>query len=106
MGRLYYKTEDLTRSAAHPPEAGFRIKKGMAETTGTVPLRSVFEFTAPFNVSALTALRIEVPPANATDDIHSPEKGFIVNHIDAWVMRAERRPTRSRARARRRAVRR
>src|SRR5690348_13748312 len=50
---------------------------------------SVFELTAPFNVAQLTALRIEVPAADAVRDSHSPEKGFIINHVDAWVVRPD-----------------
>jgi len=80
---------DLARAEAHPVEAGFRIKNGMAESTGTVPRRSVFEFTAPLSLTEMTALRIEVPPADAADASHSPEKGFIVDHIDAWVVRPD-----------------
>jgi len=60
----------------------------MAQTNGTVPRNTVFELTAPFNVPALTALRIEVPPANA-EAAHWPEKGFIVNHLDAWVVKPD-----------------
>jgi hypothetical protein len=81
--------KDLANSQAHPAKAGFQIQNGMAQTTGTVPRRSVFELTAPFNTAALTALRIEVSPANAAEASHSPEKGFIVNHVDAWLVRPD-----------------
>lgn len=81
--------KDLARAEAHPPEAKFQIRNGMAESSGTVPRRTVFEFTAPLNVTAMTALRIEVPPAHAAEASHSPEKGFIVNHIDAWIVRPD-----------------
>ena len=80
--------KDLVRAEAHPPEASFGITNGMAQTNGTVPRNTVFELTAPFNVPALTALRIEVPPANA-EAAHWPEKGFIVNHLDAWVVKPD-----------------
>jgi hypothetical protein len=80
--------EDLARAQAHPPEARLIIRDGMAESKGTVPRNTVFELTAPANVASLTALRIEVPPANA-DAAHSPEKGFIVNHVDAWIVRPD-----------------
>jgi hypothetical protein len=80
---------DLVRAETHPVEAGFRIKNGMAESTGTVPRRSVFEFTARLDLTGLTALRIEVPPADAAEASHSPEKGFIVDHVDAWVVRPD-----------------
>ncbi|HEX4272261.1 MAG TPA: PSD1 and planctomycete cytochrome C domain-containing protein [Rhizomicrobium sp.] len=68
------------------PRAGFRIHDGMAEKTGTVPINSLFDFILAANVPVVTALRIEVPPADPAKARHSPEKGFVVNHIDAWAM--------------------
>ena len=35
----------------------------------------------------MTALRIEVPPADPAKARHSPEKGFVVNHIEAWLVK-------------------
>jgi mono/diheme cytochrome c family protein len=87
--RIEQLQKDLVRAEAHPPEASLQIKGGMAQSKGTVPRNTVFELTAPFNVTALTALKIEVPPANAGEAAHSPEKGFIVNHVDAWVVRPD-----------------
>ncbi|HEY4078695.1 MAG TPA: PSD1 and planctomycete cytochrome C domain-containing protein [Rhizomicrobium sp.] len=81
--------KDLIHSQEHPAKAGLQIQNGQAQSTGTVPRRAVFELTAPFNMTSLTALRIEVPPANAAEASHSPEKGFIVNHVDAWVVRPD-----------------
>src|SRR5262249_8719178 len=43
--------------------------------------------TAPTEAS-LTALRIEIPPADPLKAPHTPEDGFIVNQIDAWVVSA------------------
>ena len=80
--------KDLARAQPHPPEATLQIKNGMAESKGTVPRNTVFELTAPFHVASLTALKIEVPTANA-EAAHSPEKGFIVDHVDAWVIRPD-----------------
>jgi hypothetical protein len=65
-----------------PPRAGFRIHDGLAEKTGTVPIESVFTFTLTTPLSRLTAMRIEVPPADPAKARHSPEKGFVVNRID------------------------
>ena len=80
--------KELVRAETHPPQASLQIRNGMAESKGTVPRNAVFELTAPLNVPALTAIRIEVPPA-AAEAAHSPEKGFIVNHVDAWVVRPD-----------------
>jgi hypothetical protein len=81
--------KDLARAEAHPPEAALHVRRGLVESTGTVPRRSVFELTAPFNMAQVTALRIEVPAADAVRDSHSPEKGFIINHVDAWVVQPD-----------------
>jgi hypothetical protein len=71
------------------PPANFHFHDGMAETSGTVPANSVFEFSAAPSVSVMTALRIEVPTANALYAAHSPEKGFVANRIDAWVVQPD-----------------
>jgi mono/diheme cytochrome c family protein len=86
--------KDLKERLAHarvdpPPKGGFRLHDGMADKVGTIPFNSVFEFTAPANVPVLTALRVEVPPADAAKARHSPEKGFVANRIDAWVVGAD-----------------
>ncbi len=93
-------TKKLTDQIAHlrgelakakPPAAAIRIQAGMAEYTGTVPIRSVFDLTAAVDVPLVTALRIEVPPADAAKARHSPEKGFVVNRIDAWIVQPDGR---------------
>jgi mono/diheme cytochrome c family protein len=68
------------------PRAGFKIHDGLAEKTGTVPINSVFEFFLTTTLPKLTALRIEVPPADPARARHSPEKGFVVNQIDLWAV--------------------
>jgi hypothetical protein len=51
-----------------------------------VPITSVFTFTLDTTQPQLTALRIEVPPADPAKARHSPEKGFVVNRIDLAVI--------------------
>jgi mono/diheme cytochrome c family protein len=80
--RLFYAKKEKEKTFA----AGFRIQNGMAESTGTVPIGSVFDFEAAVPVSAFTALRFEVPPANAAKARHSPERGFVVNKIEVWAV--------------------
>jgi hypothetical protein len=77
---------DLAKAKAKAPSAAFRLYDGMAEQTGTVPMNSVFEFKVAADMPVLTALRLEVPPADAAKARHSPEKGFVANRIDAWVI--------------------
>ncbi len=82
---------DLAKAKAEAPRAGFRLKDGMAEQTGTVPMNSVFEFTIDARpnsgLAQLTALRLEVPPGNPAKARHYPERGFVANRIDAWLVK-------------------
>ena len=50
------------------------------------PGQSVYELTATVDAAVITALRIEVSPANAEVARHTPEDGFIVDQTDAWVI--------------------
>lgn len=72
-----------------PPKAHFDLQNGMAVQRGTVPMNSVYEFESAPNLSRLTALRIEVPPADPKKAVHSPERGFVSNRIDAWLVHAD-----------------
>ena len=85
------ESEELTQRVAvaiaeKAPRAGFRIHDRLAEKTGTVPINSVFEFSLAAPLQKLTALRLEVPPADPVKARHSPEKGFIVNRGDLWTV--------------------
>ncbi|HWY65300.1 MAG TPA: DUF1549 domain-containing protein, partial [Rhizomicrobium sp.] len=82
------RTEELRQRLAvaekeKAPRAGFRLHDGLAEKSGTIPINSVFEFTLTSSLPQMTALRMEVPPADPVKARHSPEKGFVVNRIDA-----------------------
>ncbi|MEY4966471.1 MAG: hypothetical protein RL274_2054 [Pseudomonadota bacterium] len=80
--RLFYAKKEKEQTFA----ARFRIQNGIAESTGTVPIGSVFDFEVAVPVSVITALRFEVPPANAAKARHSPERGFVVNKIEVWAV--------------------
>jgi hypothetical protein len=68
------------------PKAAFKIVDGEAQRTGTVPSNSVYEFKARLGLQTLTALRFDVSPVTPETARHSPEDGFVVNRIDAWLM--------------------
>ncbi len=85
-GQIKNLREELARAKGRTVPASIRIRNGMAEYTGTVPIRSLFDLTAAADLPLVTALRLEVPPADAARARHAPEKGFVVNHIDAWVI--------------------
>ena len=68
------------------PAKTFRIQDGEALTEAKVPPESFYELTANSNVPALTAIRVEVPPLDAQKARHTPEDGFIVDKVEAWVI--------------------
>jgi hypothetical protein len=53
-----------------------------SETSG----KQAFELVSNVDVPVVSALRIEVYPANSETARHTPDLGFIVDRIDAWVM--------------------
>jgi Protein of unknown function (DUF1553)/Protein of unknown function (DUF1549)/Planctomycete cytochrome C len=57
---------------------------GEVRAVGNMPIRSVFELLTEPARSAVTAVRIEVPPMDPKKARHSPENGFIVDRIEAW----------------------
>ena len=65
-----------------------QIRDGAVEAGPNVPGTAVYELIAKANVRTLTALRIDVPPANSETARHTPESGFIVDRIDAWIVQS------------------
>ena len=81
-----------TRKAARA-KAGkvtaLQIHDGCVQAGPNVPGKVVYELTAKIDVPVMTALRIEVAPANSETARHTPEAGFIVDRIDAWIVRPD-----------------
>ena len=78
---------DLKRARKILPPVPLGIYEvGGAQATGTIPLRSVFELQTDALGPAITAVRIEAPAKNPAVARHTPEDGFIVDRIDAWVV--------------------
>jgi hypothetical protein len=67
------------------PAKTFHIQDGMAFADATTPPESFYELTASTNLPVVNAIRIEVPPADAERARHTPENGFIVDEVRAWV---------------------
>jgi Protein of unknown function (DUF1553)/Protein of unknown function (DUF1549)/Planctomycete cytochrome C len=63
-----------------------KIENGEARAAGTIPEQSVFELLTESAPSTVTALRIDVPPMNPVKARHTPEDGFIVDRVDAWII--------------------
>jgi hypothetical protein len=77
-------------------KAGTRLKtlqvhSGDVQASANTPGKSVYELIAKADVPVLTALRIEVPTANAEKARHTPEDGFMVDRVDAWVVHPDGR---------------
>jgi Protein of unknown function (DUF1549)/Protein of unknown function (DUF1553)/Planctomycete cytochrome C len=72
--------------AAGGPAKTFRIHDGEALANPTTPPQSFYELTANANLPLLTAIRIEAPPLDAEKARHTPEDGFLVDKVEAWVI--------------------
>ncbi len=76
----------LAHAKATGPAKTFSVHDGEVFTGAKTPPQSFYELTANANLPALTALRIEVPPLDAEKARHTPEDGFIVDKVEAWVI--------------------
>ena len=63
-----------------------QISDGDLQASSEISGKQSFELTAKVDVPVVTALRIEVYPANSETARHTPDLGFIVDRLDAWVM--------------------
>ena len=63
----------------------FQIHDGEMLAAANTPGKSVYELTATRRAS-IEALRIEVLPVTGEAARHTPEDGFIVDQIDAWII--------------------
>jgi hypothetical protein len=64
----------------------FQVHDDEFAAAATTPGKSVYEINASIPLPTLSALRIEVFPANPETARHTPELGFIVNKVDAWMV--------------------
>ena len=80
------ETRKLARSKAGEKPVPFQIHDGEMRAAANTPGKSAYELTAAVDAPVTTALRVEVVPANPDTARHTPEDGFIVNQIDAWVI--------------------
>ena len=80
------ETQERARAKAANKLVAFQVQDGEMRAAANTPGQSVYELTATVNAPVLTALRIEVSPVNADVASHTPEDGFIVDQVDAWVV--------------------
>jgi hypothetical protein len=80
------KRAELAAKQGVPPRP-LRIVDGEVRAVGTIASQSMFDLEmAPSAAALLTALRIEVPPLDEKTARHTPEEGFIVNGVSAWLL--------------------
>ena len=80
------EAKKLARSKVGDKPVAFQIHDGEMRAAANTPGKSIYELTATLDVPMMTALRIEVLPADLEAARHTPEPGFIVNQIDAWII--------------------
>jgi len=76
----------LAHAKVTGPAKTFRIHDGEALANANTPPQSFYELTANANLPVLTAIRIAVPPFDAEKARHTPESGFIVDKVQAWLI--------------------
>jgi hypothetical protein len=79
----------LARAETFGAAKTFHIHDGEALADVTTPPESFYELTAVSKTPVVTAIRIEVPPFDAEKARHSPENGFIVDEVRAWLVQPE-----------------
>jgi hypothetical protein len=80
------ETRKLAASKAGEKPVAFQIHDGEMRAAANTPGKSVYQLTATIDAPVMMALRIEVLPANPDTARHTPEDGFFVDQIDAWVV--------------------
>ena len=79
--------DDRKKAQAEAGKAAkLQISDGDLQASSEISGKQTFELTAKVDAPVMTALRIEVYPANREIACHTPELGFIVDRIDAWVI--------------------
>jgi Protein of unknown function (DUF1553)/Protein of unknown function (DUF1549)/Planctomycete cytochrome C len=81
----------LADAKAKVKPVAFQVHDSEFAAAATTPGKSTYEIKATTTLPKLTALRIEVFPVNAEAARHTPEFGFIVNKLDAWVVGRDQR---------------
>ena len=66
--------------------ATLEIRSEEVLARANTPGKAAYELVAKAELPVLTALRIEVQPANDEKARHTPEGGFIVDRTEAWIV--------------------
>jgi hypothetical protein len=79
----------LAHARISGPAKTFSIHDGEVLANADTPPQSFYELTASANLPVLTAIRIAVPPTDTAKARHTPEYGFIVDKVQAWLIQPE-----------------
>ncbi|MBZ5654881.1 MAG: PSD1 and planctomycete cytochrome C domain-containing protein [Acidobacteriia bacterium] len=71
------------------PAKTFHIRDGEARADPSTPPQSYYELVATSTLPVVTAIRVEVPPVNPEKARHTPEDGFIVERVQAAILRPD-----------------
>lgn len=82
------KSLDAARARGVPAKS-FHIQNGEALADPNTPPQSFYELVATNSAPSLTAIRIQVPPLEPEKALHTPEDGFIVDQVQAFVLRPD-----------------
>src|SRR2546423_11546450 len=69
------------------PAKTFHIHDGDAFADANTPPQSFYELIAAATARVVTAIRVEVPPLEEVKARHTPEPGFIVDKVQASILR-------------------
>ena len=74
------------KAIGHPART-FHINDGEAFADADTPPQSFYELTGASTTRVVTAIRVEVSPLDEIKARHTPEPGFIVNKVQASILR-------------------
>jgi hypothetical protein len=69
------------------PARTFHINNGEAYADANTPPQSFYELTAAITARVVTSIRVEVPPLDDLTARHTPEPGFMVDKVQASILR-------------------
>jgi hypothetical protein len=69
------------------PARTFQIRDGEAFAAANTPSKSFYELVASSTLPVVTAIRVEVPPLDAEKARHTPEDGFVVDRVEASILK-------------------
>ena len=86
LAKAIAEDRKLADAKANVKPVAFQVRDGEFAAASTTPGKSVYEVKLTAPLPSLTALRIEVFPLTPEVALHTPQLGFIVDKVDAWVV--------------------